>query len=304
CQSCDNLKGNGDILRNTVIGLAAMSDPDLAGWIGDHVTFPNSMVDCIVPATGATELALVRGFGIDDNVPVTHENFRQWVIEDKFCAGRPDWDRVGATFTDDVHAFEAQKLRLLNAGHQIIATAGEMLSIETISGSMAHPLIAGLFRKIEVEEIVPHVAAVPSMTPPGYVDLVERRFCNAEIFDTTRRVAFDGSSRHAGFLHPIIRDALGAGTPIEGLALVEALWARMCAGRREDGSAIAPNDPFWDDLGMAAKAAKIDPQAWLAQAQFYGELGDNPRFAASFARWLSLIWEQGTQAALQTYLEK
>ena len=262
------------------------------------------MVECIVPATGATELALVRSFGIDDNVPVTHENFRQWVIEDKFCAGRPDWDRVGATFTDDVHAFEAQKLRLLNAGHQIIATAGEMLSIETISGCMAHPLIAGLFRKIEVEEIVPHVAAVPSMTPLGYVDLVERRFCNAEIFDTTRRVAFDGSSRHAGFLHPIIRDALGVGTPIEGLALVEALWARMCAGRREDGSVIAPNDPFWDDLSMAAKAAKIDPQAWLAQAQFYGDLGDNPRFAESFARWFSLIWRQGTQAALQTYVGK
>lgn len=304
CQSCDNLKGNGDILRNTVIGLAAMSDPDLAGWIKDHVTFPNSMVDCIVPATGATELALVRGFGIDDNVPVTHENFRQWVIEDKFCAGRPDWDRVGATFTDDVHAFEAQKLRLLNAGHQIIATAGEMLSIETISGTMAHPLIAGLFRKIEVEEIVPHVAAVPSMPPLGYVDLVERRFCNAEILDTTRRVAFDGSSRHAGFLHPIIRDALDAGTPIEGLALVEALWARMCAGRREDGSAIAPNDPFWNELGLAAKAAKIDPQAWLAQTRFYSDLGDNPRFAESFARWLSLIWEQGTKAALQTYLGK
>jgi mannitol 2-dehydrogenase len=169
---------------------------------------------------------------------------------------------------------------------------------------MAHPLIAGLFRKIEVEEIVPHVAAVPSMTPLAYVDLVERRFCNAEIFDTTRRVAFDGSSRHAGFLHLIIRDALDAGTPIEGLTLVEALWARMCVGRREDGSAISPNDPFWDDLGMAAKAAKIDPQAWLAQTQFYGDLGDNPRFAESFARWLSLIWEQGTKAALQTYLEK
>lgn len=303
CQSCDNLQGNGDILRDTVLGLAAMSDPDLAGWIGDNVTFPNSMVDCIVPATGPAELALVRDFGIEDNVPVTHENFRQWVTEDKFCAGRPDWDKVGATFTDDVHSYEAQKLRLLNAGHQIIATPGELLSIETIAGTMAHPLIAGLFRKIEVDEIVPHVGAVPGMTPQAYVDLVDRRFSNAEIFDTTRRVAFDGSSRHAGFLHPIIRDALAAGTPIEGLALVEALWARMCAGMREDGSAITPNDPFWDELSVAAKAAKDNPQAWLAQAQFYGDLRQNPRFAKSFDHWLRLIWDQGTEVALQTYLE-
>jgi mannitol 2-dehydrogenase len=30
CQSCDNLQGNGDVLRATLVGLAGMSDPDLA----------------------------------------------------------------------------------------------------------------------------------------------------------------------------------------------------------------------------------------------------------------------------------
>ncbi|MGB3245035.1 MAG: mannitol dehydrogenase family protein [Sulfitobacter sp.] len=303
CQSCDNLQGNGDILQRTVVGLAKLSDPNLAAWIAENVTFPNSMVDCIVPATGPTELELARTFGIEDAAPVTHENFRQWVIEDKFCAGRPDWNKVGATFTDDVHAFEAMKLRLLNAGHQIIATPGELLSVETIAGTMANPLINGLFRKLEVEEIVPHVAAVPGMTPLAYVDLIDRRFANPEIRDTTRRVAFDGSSRHPGFLHPIIRDALAAGTPIEGLALVEALWARMCDGTREDGSVIEPNDPVWDTLVAAAKTAKDAPQTWIEQSQIYGDLGQNPRFSESFARWLRLIWSDGTEAALRGYLE-
>jgi mannitol 2-dehydrogenase len=194
------------------------------------------------------------------------------------------------------------KLRLLNAGHQIIATPGELLSVETISGAMAHPLILGLFRKIEIEEIVPHVAAVPGMTPQGYVDLIERRFANPEIRDTTRRVAFDGSSRHTGFLHPIIRDALAKDAPVEGLTLVEALWARMCAGTREDGSEIAPNDPAWDNLVAVAKSAKVHPGAWLEQRQFYGDLGQDTRFAESFAYWLGLIWSEGTEAALHTYL--
>jgi mannitol 2-dehydrogenase len=303
CQSCDNLQGNGDILRDTVIGLAKLSDPELADWIEANVSFPNSMVDCIVPATGPSELALVQTFGIDDAAPVTHENFRQWVIEDKFCAGRPDWDKVGATFTDDVHAFEAMKLRLLNAGHQIIATPGELLSVETIAGTMAHPLIKGLFRKIEIEEIVPHVKAVPGMTPLEYVELIDRRFSNPEIHDTTRRVAFDGSSRHTGFLHPVIRDALAQDTSIEGLALVEALWARMCEGSREDGSQIVANDPFWDVLNVQAKAAKDDPKAWITQSPFYGELGENARFAESFSRWLSLVWDKGTEHAIRTYLD-
>lgn len=303
CQSCDNLQGNGDILRQTILGLAELSNPELAAWIDQSVTFPNSMVDCIVPATGPTELALVREFGIKDNVPVTHENFRQWVIEDKFCAGRPDWDKVGATFTDDVHAFEVMKLRLLNAGHQILATPGELLGIDTIAAAMAHPLINDLFRKVATKEMVPYVAAVPGMAPLDYVDLIIQRFANPEIRDTTRRVAFDGSSRHSGFLHPIIRDALAADAQIDGLALVEALWARMCSGTREDGSKIEPNDPFWDTLVQHANAAKDNPQEWLSQEQFYGELGQDSRFTECFENWLRLIWDKGTETAIRTYLD-
>ena len=304
CMSCDNLQGNGRILRQTVVGLARLSDPDLADWIDRECSFPNSMVDCIVPATGPAELALVRDFGIDDQAPVTHENFRQWVIEDTFCAGRPDWDRVGATFTDDVHDFEAMKIRILNGGHQVIANPGEILSVATISGCMEHPLISALFRKVEREEIAPHVKPVPGMDPAAYVDLIERRFSNPSIVDTTRRVAFDGSSRHTGFVLPVLRDGLEADTPIEGLALVEALWARMCEGTREDGTEIAPNDPHWDTLNAAARAAKDRPQAWLEQRQIYGDLADTPRFAEAFTRWLDLIWQQGCDAALRAYTQK
>ena len=77
--SCDNLQGNGTVLRQAVVSLARASDPDLAEWIDASCTFPNSMVDCITPATGPKELALARELGIDDVVPVTHEPFRQWV---------------------------------------------------------------------------------------------------------------------------------------------------------------------------------------------------------------------------------
>jgi mannitol 2-dehydrogenase len=86
------------------------------------------------------------------------------------------------------------------------------------------------------------------MTPAAYLTLIEGRFANPAIRDTTRRVAFDGSSRHPGFVLPILRDALAAGGSVKGLALVEALWARMCAGTREDGTLIEPNDPQWTAL--------------------------------------------------------
>ena len=299
--SCDNLQGNGTILRRTVVSLARMSDPSLAEWIDANGAFPNSMVDCIVPATGPGEIALAREIGIDDAVPVTHENFRQWVIEDAFCAGRPDWDNVGATFTDRVHDYETMKIRILNAGHQVIANAGEILSVPTIADCMAHPEISAFFRKVEIQEIAPYVAPVPGRTPMEYVDLITERFANPTIRDTTRRVAFDGSSRHTGFVLPILRDALSAGGAIDGLSLVEALWARMCAGEREDGSQIEPNDPHWETLYLAAQTARSRPTAWLEQSQFYGDLINDRTFASRFEFWLKCLWKDGCKAALRDY---
>lgn len=302
-QSCDNLQGNGTILRQTVVSLARLSDPVLADWVDANCSFPNSMVDCIVPATGAIELALAQGLGIDDAVPVTHENFRQWVIEDDFCSGRPDWDKVGATFSDNVHGYEAQKIRILNAGHQVIANVAEVIGLDTISQTMVHPMVRGLFRKVTTEEIIPHVVPVPGMTPIEYVGLIERRFSNPAIVDTVRRVAFDGSSRHPGMVLPTIRDGLRAGTPVRGLALVEAAWARMCEGSRDDGSMIEPNDPSWSILNVQAKRARSRPAEWLEMRQIYGNLSDDPRFARDFELWLTAMYRDGMIGTIKSYLD-
>ena len=299
---CDNLMSNGTVTKQTVMALARLSDPELADWIDETCCFPNSMVDCIVPATGEQELSLVRKLGIEDNAPVTHENFRQWVIEDNFGSGRPEWEKVGVTFTDKVHDYELMKLRILNAGHQIVANAGEILSLDTIAECMNNQTILAMFKKVQLEEIAPQVVAVPGMQPDQYVELIIDRFSNEAIIDTTRRVAFDGSSRHAGFLLPIVRERIAAGLSVHGLALVEALWARMCEGRREDGSLIEPNDPHWNDLGAVAKDARSRPAAWLEQQKYYGDLASVPVFASAFDEWLKLIWEQGSVEAMQFYI--
>ncbi|MCC1494294.1 mannitol dehydrogenase family protein [Cognatishimia sp. F0-27] len=298
-QSCDNLQGNGAITRLAVVTLAERQDPELARWISEEGAFPNSMVDCIVPATGPQELSLARSLGIEDTAPVTHENYRQWVIEDDFCAGRPEWDRIGATFTNDVHSYEAMKIRMLNAGHQLLANAGELLSLTTIAECMSDPDVSAFFDRVQREEIAPQVAAVPGTDPLDYVSLISGRFANPEIHDTTRRVAFDGLSRHAGFLHPTIKDALAAGQSVNGLALAEALWARMCAGHREDGSVIEPNDPDWTTLQIRALAAKDTPETWL---EAYGDFAADAVFREAFSDALTRVWSEGTRATIQAYL--
>ncbi|WP_170410108.1 mannitol dehydrogenase family protein [Ruegeria atlantica] len=300
--SCDNLQGNGTILRGCIVGLAKMTDPDLADWIDQNSAFPNSMVDCIVPATTEKVILQCHSLGVDDCAPVTHENFRQWVIEDDFCAGRPPLGKVGVTLTHDIHSYEAMKLRILNGGHQLLANAGEILNVPTVSDCMQDADIVAFFRKVQAEEILPHVDAVPGTAATEYLSLVEARFANAAIHDTTRRVAFDGSSRHPAFLLPSLRDALASGSCLSGLALAEALWCRMCAGIREDGSEISPNDPLWEDLQKTALASKTDPKQWIEQSQFFGDFGRDARFADAFASWLHAIWQRGSREAIADYV--
>ena len=301
CLSCDNLQGNGAILRCTLVSMANMIDPDLATWIENNSSFPNSMVDCIVPATGPDELAQAQDIGIDDASPVTHENFRQWVVEDDFANGRPAWEKVDVTLGADVQSYESMKLRILNGGHQIVALPGELLGIETIAHATTHPSISRFFHKVIEDEVVPYVASVPDMNPRQYLDLVHRRFSNPKVKDTTRRVAFDGSSRQPGFLFPSIRDGLKNGTSVEGLALATALWCRYCEGTRDDGSTIEPNDPQWSALNKVALAARDDPALWLNQRQYYGDLADNQVFKKAFSEWHILIAADGAEAAMNAY---
>ena len=301
---CDNLVGNGAILRQAVVGLARLSDPELAVWIDEKCSFPNSMVDCIVPATGPAELQCARSMGVEDAAPVTHENFRQWVIEDDFCAGRPDWDLVGAEFSAHVHQHEARKIRVLNGGHQILANVAEIVGLESIAEAMATPLIHALFRKVQTEEIIPHVKPLSGSPVIDYLDLIDRRFSNDAIIDTVRRVAFDGSARHAAFILPSIHDGLATGVSVEGLALVEAAWARMCEGTREDGSHIEANDPLWDMLTATAGAARQTPTVWLDMPQIYGDLARYERFAAAFEKWLASIYQNGIEATIRHYIDQ
>ncbi len=301
-QSCDNLQSNGEVLQHSLISLAHLQDPQLADWITEYCSFPNAMVDCIVPATGLNELELVRQLGISDDVPVTHESFRQWVIEDKFCAGRPDWQQVGVIFSDQVCDYELMKIRLLNGGHQFLSSPGEILGIGTISSTISHPLINRMFHKVLVEDVVPHIRPISGINLVGYVRQIATRFSNPLLADTVRRVAADGLHRRKRFVQPTLREALAEGRSIEGLALAEALWSRMCAGKREDGSIIAPNDPNWERLQPVANKARSDSSIWLKQRWIYGDLASNPKLLNAFSRWLQYIWNHGTEAALDSYV--
>ncbi len=302
--SCDNIPHNGKVTRNAVAGLAALIDPELADWVTAHVAFPNSMVDRITPATGTREIdALKDQFGIDDKWPVFCEEFKQWVMEDNFPAGRPALEKVGVTFVPDVSPYELMKIRILNGGHAAIAYPAALLDIHFVHEAMEHPLIRAFLAKLENEEIVPVVPPVPDTDLADYVALIERRFSNSKIGDTIPRLAQDGSNRQPKFILPSTADRLAKGQSITGLSLVSALWCRYFEGMSDSGKTIVFNDVHADRLQKAALAARQDPMAFLAAEDIFGAVGKDERFRAAFARNLKSLHDHGTAETLQRYLD-
>ena len=302
--SCDNLPENGHVARNSVLGLARMQDADFAKLVEDHVAFPNSMVDCITPATSQREIDMVdQEFGIRDTRPVACEPFRQWVMEDTFCNGRPALETVGVEFVSDVAPYELTKLRILNGGHATIAYPAGLLGIHFVHDVMAHPLIAGFLDKLARTEIIPTVPTIPGVSYSDYLATVTKRFANPRIGDTIPRLCFDGSNRQPKFIVPTIEDRLKAGGSVEGLALESAFWCRYCLGVTEGDEVIAPNDPNWDQLQQVARAAQDDPARWLAMTDVYGDLGQHTEFQNAFASALRSVGTDGVEATSARYCE-
>lgn len=303
--SCDNIPHNGDVTRNSMIGLAKLIGGGLDVWVQENVAFPNGMVDRITPATTDRERKLLCDqFGIEDQWPVFCEGFKQWVLEDNFPAGRPALEKVGVQFVSDVSPFELMKIRILNGGHAVIAYPAALMDIHFVHEAMENAVVKGFLDKIEIDEILPCVPPVPDTNIHDYYELIVRRFTNPKIGDTITRLCFDGSNRQPKFIIPTISDRLAQAKSVSGLALVSALWCRYCHGKTDSGIEIASNDPSqWDRLQAVAFAAKSDPSLWLGMHDIYGDTATSPSFQTAFANALNALWRNGTAKTLQQYID-
>jgi fructuronate reductase len=260
--SCDNLSGNGAVLRGLVHDFCAAlpggsGGEGLSGWIDANVTFPCSVVDRIVPATTETDRAAVRSvLGLDDAGAVVAEPFAQWVIEDRFAAGRPAWERAGAVLTADVTPYEHAKLRLLNGTHSLLAYTGALAGYETIDEAVADAELNAAARALMVEDAGPTLSLPEGFDLAGYQASILERFANAQIRYRTVQVATDGSHKLPIRLLSTVRARRAAGVEPRWASLGVAAWMVYVArGTTRDGRPLPLDDPLADRLKAAAGAA-------------------------------------------------
>jgi mannitol 2-dehydrogenase len=242
-------------------------------------------------------LWLADSTGIEDGWPVVAEPFRQWVCEDRFAAGRPPWEDVGALFTDRVHDWELYKLRMLNAGHSCMAYLSALAGIAFVDEAMGVPAIRTFLNSLLYSEALPTLDPIPGHPREDYIESVLERFQNRGVRDQIARLCIDGSAKFPTFLIPTIVRELEMDGPVECAATALAGWARYLGVVEEAEQSF---DTSADIARRHGKAATAHPLAFLEfDAVFPPALRESERFRTVFADSYRCIAERGPIAAME-----
>ena len=280
--NCDNLRSNGARFRSGLIDfLERRGDIALRDWVDANTSCPCGMVDRITPRPLPDLAERVRAAtGRDDRAPVMAESFVQWVLEDRFVAGRPAWERVGVEMVDSVRAHEEAKIRVLNATHSCIAWAGTLRGLGYIHESVAVSEIRQMAHDYVTKDVIPcldtpeHPSAIDL---PAYRDVVLDRFRNPYLLDTNQRVAMDGFSKIPGFIVPTLRERSARGLSIASTAMLPALFFEFLRRWHEGRLAYAYEDGVMVPAVAHAFFEQHDPlAAFCRDPVLWGSLAGNP----------------------------
>jgi D-arabinitol 4-dehydrogenase len=284
--NCDNLRHNGDRFHGGLLEfIERTGDADLLAWTVANTCCPNAMVDRITPRPPPELRARVlAATGRDDAAPVTGESFIQWVIEDNFAAGRPDWGRVGVELVASVQPYEEAKIRILNATHSCIAWAGTLVGLGFIHEGTHNAAIRKMAYDYVTDDVIPCLSPSP-IDLAAYRDVVLDRFGNPAIRDTNQRVAADGFSKIPGFIAPTVRERLTAGQGIDSVALLPALFLAFLQRWHRGTLSYVYQDQGMDEAVAHTICDATDPVVALcSDAALWGGLAGDARLIDAVRR--------------------
>lgn len=287
--SCDNIQGNGDILKSSLYSFIKLYDPALISYLDENILFPNSMVDRITPVTQPADRAgLLSQYGYQDDCLVVCEPFFQWVIEDHTASGFPPLGEAGADLVQDVAAYERMKLRFLNGGHSLTGLIGKAMSHNYIHDAIADKEISALFDQYHVKEVQPGLEPLKGVDYSRYSSQVKHRFGNAMINDSTDRIISGSTAKIPKFVLPVISAQLANGaTPVAGALIIAAWWHYLDMQVQQDAPIDDAAAQSWKELFTLQASDTL--QAFLQRTDVFGELSGNEIFCSQVRQFAELI---------------
>jgi mannitol 2-dehydrogenase/sorbose reductase len=299
--SCDNLQRNGDTSKLCIVSFADAVDPDLAKWIENEGAFPNSMVDRIAPqVSDADRKRIATVTGIDDLLPATCEPYTSWVLEDRFCAGRPALEEAGVVFSNEVPAHVAVKGRLSNAAHMLMCYPALLMGLRFVDEGMRQPDIPRLLRNFWDLDAYRLVTPPSGFSVRAFTEKVLERFANPAIGDQLLRVAGDGASKIAVFHGKTIEQLVATGGDLTREAFLIACFARYLTGFDDSGQPLNIFEPRVSETERNRLSAG-DPLAVMDIDAFRGlSLGESPVFRSELRKLSEQLYAQGAAATLSS----
>ncbi len=303
--SLDNLPSNGHTLRGLVLSFAKRVDLQLADWIDAQCTFPNSMVDRIVPRTTNINRNDVQSMlGATDAWPVMAEPFFDWAVEDQFAAGRPAWQGGGARLVHDAAPYETLKLRMVNGSHSAMAYLGAMAGWGTVDEAIGQPPLRHFIEALMREEIEPTLQPMQGLDLAAYRTQLITRFANPALAHRTQQIAMDGSQKLPQRLLGTVRDRLAAGLSVARLGVGIAAWLHYLRGRDELDEAYAIDDPLANELTTLVRHGDAAPQPreraaiLTSHPAVFGDLVGAPALLDAVSPALEMLRQQGVRATV------
>ncbi len=307
--SCDNMPSNGALIRQAVCELAAYRGTEFESWVSHHVAFPSSMVDRIVPAMTEHSLArLQQELHCTDPNAVMCEAFSQWVVEDNFPQGRPDWEHDGVQMVKDVHPFETMKLRLLNGSHSLLAYLGLAANIQTVAEAVALPEFVTLIRRYMTSEAMPTLNMPQGVNVVEYIETLIQRFSNDSLQHQLSQIATDGSQKIPQRWLSIVEENIveentaeeKTVTPV--VALGVAAWILYMRGKDASNNEHPVNDPLAEEFN--ALHSKYDkPEEFIrhslaSKSVFPAALNNNDGFYQAVLSAYQSLLSKGAMATI------
>jgi len=176
------LPGNGDILKDIILKLAAFNSlsNEFHDWLSSCVYFCNSLVDRIVPGklSDQEQLAFENAHGYSDDLLITAEPYLLWAIEGNdhvrdvlsFASVDP-----GVVVSNDITVFRELKLRLLNGTHTLLCGLSVLSLFDTVKAAFANEDYKLYAVKLmhEIAEAIP-CKIEPSQVESFIADVIER----------------------------------------------------------------------------------------------------------------------------------
>lgn len=286
--SCDNIPGNGTVLRNVVLAYAGQKSEELRDYIEEQIAFPTTMVDRIVPSTTKKDVFNTAQKGFEDGWPIVTEGFRQWAIEDNFAGDMPDLKSAGAIVADDVSAFELMKIRMLNGAHMALGCVGKLAGYDYVHEAIADPAIRKFIDGF-MSEAAATLKPLHGVDYEGYKGELMKRLENPHMKDELVRLARNGTQKLTGRVLDTLKDDIALDKEYKHMAFEVAAYIHYLKG--QDLSGV----PF-DIIDEQAVSKKLQ---YLAQTR-----DDNPCLvmAASSLFDASLLADKNFTAAVEEYV--